>query len=391
MTKEIDYKEVFEHLNNIPIVAMAGLRVRPGTDFFHSLVDGHPEIVQTTGSCLYNYFSFWNATIYKDDLDNLIEEFIYDINHIPLFDSRFNMKEKWGKLGGNKDEYFEVDKLKFTTYLKNLMNGIELNSKNFFLALNGAYSMCVGIDIFKSKVLFFHAHSVENIYPISNEFSNITVVLMIRELREGTMSFIENKSITDPSYYMPSSCVNPFKEYALINEYTQKFNTKFISLKDLHHNPQKVLINFCQDFELEFIDNILMTSDYHGKLWWGDVLSQKDLQGFNPKFGRIEKWKDKFNNIDSALIEFLFSEEYKIFNFETSISNIKYNSIYILFPLLVFVPMKYEVKLLKYNIKNKMGLRRIISSFVFYLVRIKMYFKVYFLKLTNKKIEIRKY
>ena len=72
-------------------------------------------------------------------------------------------------------------------------------------------------------------------------------------------------------------------------------------------------------------------------------------------------------------------------------SNIKYNSIYILFPLLVFVPMKYEVKLLKYNIKNKMGLRRIISSFVFYLVRIKMYFKVYFLKLTNKKIEIRKY
>jgi len=391
MKSKLNYNNIFNHLSNLNLVVMAGLRVRSGTDFFHSLLDGHPEIVQTTGSCLYNYYSFWNATIYKDDLDSLIEEFIYDPDHIGLFDSRFNMKEKWGKLGIDKNEYFEVDKQLFKSYVNNLMCDSKITSRNFFLAINGAYSMCIGIDILKTKFLFFHAHTVENIDLIMNDFPLSEVLLMIRELREGALSFIENKSLSDPSYYMPSSCVNPFKEYSMINNFNSKYDIKYISLKDLHHNPDIVLKNFCHNLNIEYKKDVLLRSDYHGKLWWGDVLSKKDLQGFNASFGEVNKWKSQFSYVDNMIIEFLFKEEYQILNYETAISKLEYKIMYILFPLLVIFPMRYELKILKYNIIKKKGLRRIITSPIFYLIRIKMYLKVYFLKLSSNKATINKF
>jgi hypothetical protein len=391
MENQLNYEHVFNHLKNLDVVLMAGLRVRPGTEFFHSLLDGHPEIIQTTGLLLSNFHDFWDTAIYKNDFNLLIEEFIYNCNYMGLFDSRFNIKQKWGFLGKNKNEYFTVDIDEFRIHLKNLMKGNQLTSNNFLLAINGAYSLCKGINVTNSKIIFLHVHSLENINKFFNIDSNTNIILMIRELRSGCLSHIENKYIKDPSYYTPNTLKDPFVEYSLINYYSSKYDVKFISLNDLHKKPKIVLQNFCNQFEIQFIPDILLESTVHKKLWWGDYLSTNDTKGFNSKFGEVEKWKDEFSNIDSYIIEFLFSEEYKILNYTTSISKLQYMLIYIAFPLFIFIPMKYEVKLLKYNVKHDMGLIRIISSFVFYLARVKMYFKVYMLKLMNKKIGIRKY
>ena len=392
MNKDVnDYQKILKHLEDLDVIVMAGLRVRPGTDFFHSLLDGHPEIVQTTGSSLNNYYGFWNTAEHKNSTSQLIDEFIYNIEHIGLFDSRFNIKERWGMLGEQKNEFFEVNISQFKYYLNQFLEICgELNSKSFLLSLHGAYMLCLDVNIYNTKVIFFHAHTVENIVKFKYDFPSIKVILMIRELRDGATSFIENKSKFDPSYYAPSSCIKSFKEYCMIPKLINEYNTSFIALESLHKNPKVTMNNLCSDIGISYLPEIILKSTYHSKLWWGDILSKKDLNGFNSTFGNTNKWSMNFNFIDSLLIEFLFSKEYDTFGYTSKISKLNYNVMYILFPMLVILPMKYEYKIFFQNVNNKVGLRRTLSSFYFYLVRIKFYSKRYYIKIINS-INLKRY
>ena len=65
-----------------------------------------------------------------------------------------------------------------------------------------------------------------------------------------------------------------------------------IKLERLHKNNFEVMKKFCTKYQLSF-ENILQKSTFHGKLWWGDQVSKKDLNGIN---------KDFKNNIELRFI-----------------------------------------------------------------------------------------
>ena len=82
---------------------------RAGADFFHSLLDGHSQILQFPGylridkkfKCLFDLHE------HKEIPQKFIK------SHPEFFDSKLNKFERWNKLGQNKDCSFKVEKKKF--------------------------------------------------------------------------------------------------------------------------------------------------------------------------------------------------------------------------------------------------------------------------------------
>ena len=56
-----------------------------------------------------------------------------------------------------------------------------------------------------------------------------------------------------------------------------------VKLELLHRQNIKVMKEMAEKFNISF-EQSLTRSTYHGKLWWGDKVSGKDLNGVNPNF-----------------------------------------------------------------------------------------------------------
>ncbi len=393
----INYNDLFHHLENLKIVVLGIDYTRPGSDFFQSLTDGHPEIIQTTGTCLYRYHGFWGSAVSKDNVQDLVEEFIYFPYHMPLFDSRFRVTERWNKLGVNKNEHFEVDIPLFRQHALGFMEGKEVNFRNFFLAVHGAYALTLGQNIKNAKIIFYHIHHIKNWERYMPDFPNFKIIIMTRDLRDGLVSYIEHRKPGSASYCRPDSHIAPLSTYSSIFYYVKKYDDViFLSLRDLHHEPSKILSCFCKDVNIQFLPEILLESSYHGKLWWGDIMSPKFINGFNPEFGKINRWKGKLSQIDNLIIEFLYHNQFMAFNHPRKHGNLLYYVMYLLAPIVIFKPMRYEMKFFFYQVRRRdMSPTRKIKFCLFallnYLVRIKIYLVVYFRKITLQKIKITKY
>ena len=112
MTKiDIDYDKLFLHVKNLKKVLLVATG-RTGSDFFQSLLDSHPEILQFPGAWFFH--QWWQVARCKNNVSDLVNEFIWlnnptCCNHIAKFKSFYNTVERWDKLGDAKNDYFEVE------------------------------------------------------------------------------------------------------------------------------------------------------------------------------------------------------------------------------------------------------------------------------------------
>ena len=99
----IDYDKYFNHIKNLKIVLLVATG-RTGSDFFQSLLDSHPEIIQFTGNWVFH--DWWNNAKCKSNPSDLVNEFIWwnspENSHITKFKSYYNIEERWNKLGEKK-------------------------------------------------------------------------------------------------------------------------------------------------------------------------------------------------------------------------------------------------------------------------------------------------
>ena len=125
------------------VVLIAGGRT--GSDFFQSLLDGHPEISQLPG--IFDFDSFWSKLKSKkeNNLETICKTFTED--YVRFFDSRVNKKERHHMLGRQKNSFFTVDKNFFCKSFISLMNDKDINKKNLIYCLNLAYSQASGEDL----------------------------------------------------------------------------------------------------------------------------------------------------------------------------------------------------------------------------------------------------
>ena len=99
-------------------------------------------------------------------------------------------------------------------------------------------------------------------------------------------------------------------------------------MQSLHKYPEAVLKNVCLYLNISYLPNILKNSTWHGKLWWGDQWSNKDMNGFNSNFGATPRWTNKLTFIDIYLIELLFEKQIKKFGYKFYVKKIFFQLTY---------------------------------------------------------------
>ena len=383
----IDYNTFFKHVQNLKKVLLVGTG-RSGTDFFQSLLDGHSEILQVTG--IWVFHGWWQKAMRKENPSDLINEFIWSTspgNNLAKFKSYHNKIERWDQLGRDKNEFFEVDIDTFKDNMMCILADRELNSKNFFLAVNLAYGLATGVDIKKTKIIFYHIHRIEHLKEFKKDFSDFEVICTIRDPRNALVSGMEHFKKYDVRLYNTghlSRLLNRlFEESEPILEYTKKI--KILKLEDLCLFSEQVLNEFCMMYGLRFEDGMLESS-YHGKKWWGDAVSGRYLNGFNKNI-RNKKWKNVLFFYDNLLIEFILEDRLRHYGYP--IENRMSVFLRILALFLVFLPMKYELKIFVHSFRNRKGARGKVGALkhtvISYIYRVFLYFRLIWKK-NRKKI-----
>lgn len=346
----VDYDRLFRHVEGLKKVLLVPID-RSGSDFFQSLLDGHPEILQFTG--IWHFHHWWKLARCKENLPDLVNEFIWhtcpSCSHIAKFKSYYNRIERWEQLGDDRKGFFEVDIDDFKTHMLRAMAGRELNSKNFFLAVNLAYGLATKFDVQKTKILFYHIHHMERLKDFREDFADFDLICTMREPRNTLVSAMERWKAFDPETYHPAMLYYRIKrifegaEQAL--PYTR--NIRVLKLEDLHLFPEKVLGKFCGTYGMEFRASLLESS-YHGKKWWGDALSGRYLDGFNKKAGE-KAWGGRLFSYDSFLIESIPGDKWRHYGYSAG-----HKRWYHLLSAIVMVllPMRYELDIAAYNFKR---------------------------------------
>ena len=213
---------------------------RAGSDFFHSLIDDHQEILQLPG-----YLKI------DDNLSNILsKKFPNDISkefiksYPVFFDSRINKEERWDKLGIKKNKFFKVDKKKFCEKFKILSKNKTINKftnlKNFEIIYTTRHPLASLSSAFKAWINYDKGSSF---FPkdLHNEIGRI---------------------------------INDSFELNKIGK------VSIIKLEKVHLENKKTMKNFCKKFKIKY-EKSLTQSTKNGLIWWGDIFSRRYLSGIN--------------------------------------------------------------------------------------------------------------
>jgi len=332
---------------------------RAGIDFLQSLFDGHPEVSQFPG-CI-NFGELLKKIERKKTPENIASQFISDYGK--FFDSRLNLIERHYMLGENKNSYYLINKNKFTQSFINFFDGKEINKKNIFYNLHYAYSLASGQDLKKKKIIILNTHQARHLKAL--EGLDYEIVHTIRDpiagLCAGTKHWLN---------YEKGKHVSPWQLYfwiermfcALKTLIKLKKKVHVVKLELLHRQNIKVMKEMAEKFNISF-EQSLTRSTYHGKLWWGDKVSGKDLNGVNPNFkNNIDYnffYKKDILCLEKYLRDFMIKYDYPISDHRLKFSAIK------------ILPLKIEVGIWKKTLLNG-NIFKVFSLFYFWIKRINL-------------------
>jgi hypothetical protein len=364
------YGRLFEHVSRLKVVVIL-TTPRAGSDFFQSLLDGHPQVLQIPGQ--FQFYPFWENALCKESLPDLIGEFLWHRRHVGKFRSRYEKEERWDRLGDARDEHFEVDMAAFERHMLELMAGRAVTSRNFFLAAHAAYCLAAGrSDLLESRLLVCHLHEPYSLPPFHKDFPDYDVIYCTRDPRNTLVSTFENIMLeldqVDLKFF------RFWLRWIVLDAEQVASSTRRITelpLERLHGASEPILRQLCQDFGIEF-HPCLLQSTWSGKRWWGDARSKRFLDGFNPKVGEA-RWEGKLGGLDVLILERLLARRMALHGYAATVPQNSWR--WRLAPGLFWWPMAYERKLARHTIQEQGNLLRkataAVECFCEYLARVR--------------------
>ena len=345
---------------------------RAGSDFFHSLLDGHSQILQFPG-----IFRVDNKLILILKAKDLKKKAKLFIKFYPeFFNSKINIFERWNQLGKNKNRYFQVNKKNFVNNFYKLSKKSKKNNSNYecLINLHLAYFVTRKKSIKNIKILFVHTHLFDWTKKFIKLFDikEVDILYTIRHPLSSLSSPIKSWLFYDKGkhffskdlFYQINTVVNS------IYDINKLGRIHIIKLEKLHTQNTKLMKKFCKKFGINY-EVSLKSSTKNNLQWWADELGQKYLSGINKKF-KIKIYKDHFYVRDLVFFQNLTKKIIVKYNY-----NMYYIEKNILFNLL---PMKCEVDVWKNTIKNLyrdyFHWKHLLSIPIFYLLRILMINKI---------------
>tara|TARA_B110000503_G_C7113998_1_gene399446 strand:+ start:430 stop:1494 length:1065 start_codon:yes stop_codon:yes gene_type:complete len=298
---------------------------RAGVDFLQTLFDKHPEISQFPGVFLFNIFL---KKIKNKNKNQIAKKFINE--HERFFNSKIYKQERHDELGRNRNEYFTVSKKKFIQKFIQLCKNTT-NLHDLFINLHLAYSAASGENISKKKIILLNIHNIENITFL--DFFDYKIILSLR----NPISSI-NSSISHWLAYSKKNVDLWWLHYQInrlsnLIENCMKFKKEIyiVKLDLLHTKNSLVMSKILKIMNIKNHPN-LKKSTYHGKLWWGDKLSGKNLNGINKNFKETHNSENFFKK-DIVYLESCLNFYYKIYKYKKIYKKFHFKNIYKLMPL----------------------------------------------------------
>ena len=334
---------------------------RSGSDFFQSLVDGHNEICQFPG--LIHYNNRFKKLFLINNLEELALNFISQYPH--FFNSKNAILERHNKLGKNKNEFYIISKKKFVKEFIQLMKKNKKNDFNILKCLHLAFSLSSKEKINNKKIILINIHLVNYASKFVSDFRNYNIEILhtIRNPLSAISSPVKNwlkykkgKNFGPAAFFFHFNLVLQ----GISDLQNLKKKIKIIQLEKVHKKNKSVMKDFCKIYKIKFNPN-LSKSTFQKKLWWGDEISQKYLNGVNKNY-KISIEKKLFFEKDLIYFNYIFKNIINFYGYKLYLKQDKFKWFY-------FLPLKIEMLILLNSLKLK-NFKHIILFPIYYLLRI---------------------
>ena len=347
---------------------------RSGTELLQSLFDNHPQILQFPGILRFNQ-SFVNILDEKNPHE--ISQKFYDL-YPRFFDSRIQdplqpnvfMMERHHMLGKNKKSFYKVNRYIFEKNFIYYFNNSKKKKIDIIISLHKAYAKAARQTLVNKKIIILDLHIIQylkNFEKTFNKFNNFKILLTLRDPLVSLSSVVNHwLQFRSGKYLFAESIYDNIKTHIDTFNYLHKFRKKVfvVQLENLHLKSNKVLKDLCKLLKINFRIS-LKKSTYFNKIWWGDQISKKFLNGLNPKF-KNNFDKNIFFKKDIAIIEAKIKNILINYNYPIR-SNSQIKNKYI-----ALLPFKFEL-IVWYNSFKIRDFKKLLLI-PFYLIRRQMVF-----------------
>tara|TARA_B100000035_G_C20977510_1_gene543861 strand:+ start:1 stop:1089 length:1089 start_codon:yes stop_codon:yes gene_type:complete len=341
---------------------------RSGSDLLQSLLDGHKEVAQFPAVL---HFTKELLKIFKlKDPKNIAKNFI-SLNKL-YFDSRLNKRERHDKLGKKKNEFYIVNKNLFIENFVKIFKKSKKENLDILVCLHKAYMLSRKMNPNKLRIVFLHIHLFENFrnyLKVLDVYKDTKILVTYRDPLVSMCSTVKHWTVYDEGKHMTPR--NLFSNYRFhfntfndLKEYKNRI--RVVKLENIHTKSKKTLRKICKFIGIAY-SNILLKSTYFNKKWWGDSISNKNLDGLNSNF-KNKFDKNIFEYDDIEFIENKIINILKKYNYPIRSKNNTLNSKFY-FPLFKFEKKFYKITLEKFKFKTKL------SIIFFYFKRLNLFKK----------------
>ncbi len=351
---------------------------RTGSDFFQSLCDSHSQIITFNGILwLHN---FWEDSMCVKSSNMLLPDLVKEFTgkNIEKLKSKYDLFERKEALGVNKDKSVNIDIISFENHVINLLYGRDVNSKNFLLAVYGAYSLSLNQNVLNKKIVLHHIHHAEKLPLFLSDFPDSNIICMTRDPRANFLSGVTHWRKYNNKFDHAHHLYNYLKRIVMDSYSIRHYNNDYIVIRLEDLGKKCTLESFCEWAKIKYEDS-LMKSTWAGLLWQGDRCSAKKNEGSGWSANMLDnKWQIKLTFIDKYLINFLLNSRLKHYGYDyTKIRLIDY----LIVPLLIPLPLSLEARYfsLSYfskSIKSK-DYSKLLKAFVFYPKRVAYFYAIY--------------
>lgn len=333
------YQSWMNHLESLPVVGLIATG-RTGSDFLQSLLDSHAQVATFNGHfAIYTEFFSQSVCLQQKDpvIADVADEFVG--RYIYKLVSRYDIQEGKDHLGETYDRSFRLDTQEFRQHVIGLMEGRKFSTRDFLVAVYGAYGLCLNHNLQAKRVIFHHPHLVEELPGFLLDFPSASLVFTTRDPRANFVSHVEHFR----NYYKENDneqhiyeCLRMMLEDSLPGK---RYGVRYTAtrLEDLPR--ESTLIELSQWLGIDF-DEILLRSTWAGLDWHGDRLSQKlfPSKGWSEK--RTENnWRSRLGSLDQYIFNFIMNSRLQHYRYEwKAVSWLDALAVFVLIPL----PMRYE-------------------------------------------------
>lgn len=309
------YQQWMTHLQSLPMVALVTTG-RTGSDFLQSLLDSHPQIATFNGHfAVYSEFFSCALTFSvvggqaADAADEFIGQYLYKLV------SRYDIQEAKDRLGENSDESFNVNTADFKAHVVGLMGELPLNSRDFLLAIYGAYNLCLGQQITDAKVVFHHPHLDYEFRLFLKDFPETRVVFSSRDPRANFCSHVEHfrryYSSHDNQQHVYNCLKMALEDSALAAELGLDYTAT--RLEDI---PREDAMRAFADWLGVDFQQSMLRSTWAGLDWHGDRISNKTFAATGWSATRTENgWQQRLGGVEKYILNYIMNDRLRWYGY----------------------------------------------------------------------------